>query len=88
MNMNVYILIMPFNDGHLYPITAYIKGICYLCMSDEKNKHRVPYAFLQDMKTIFLQVSEISNLTNVAKYIMPIIIHIYLNLFFLYRTMV
>jgi vesicle-associated membrane protein 7 len=29
-------------------------GICYLCMSDELNKHRVPYAFLQDMKDRFL----------------------------------
>uniref|UniRef100_A0A7S3Q5V1 V-SNARE coiled-coil homology domain-containing protein n=2 Tax=Chaetoceros debilis TaxID=122233 RepID=A0A7S3Q5V1_9STRA len=29
-------------------------GICYLCMSDEKNKHRLPYAFLQDMKDLFL----------------------------------
>ncbi len=29
-------------------------GISYLCMSDEKNKHRVPYAFLQDMKDRFL----------------------------------
>ena len=29
-------------------------GICYLCMSDEPNKHRVPYAFLNDMKEQFL----------------------------------
>jgi vesicle-associated membrane protein 7 len=29
-------------------------GICYLCMSDEKNKHRIPFAFLEDMKTNFL----------------------------------
>ena len=29
-------------------------GICYLCMSDEKNKHRLPYAFLQDLKDRFL----------------------------------
>eukprot|EP00558_Chaetoceros_sp_UNC1202_P009030 CAMPEP_0197233234 /NCGR_PEP_ID=MMETSP1429-20130617/1358_1 /TAXON_ID=49237 /ORGANISM="Chaetoceros sp., Strain UNC1202" /LENGTH=143 /DNA_ID=CAMNT_0042691449 /DNA_START=246 /DNA_END=674 /DNA_ORIENTATION=- len=29
-------------------------GICYLCMSDEKNKHRQPFAFLQDMKSRFL----------------------------------
>lgn len=29
------------------------QGICYLCMSDE-NKHRIPYAFLQDMKDRFL----------------------------------
>jgi len=29
-------------------------GICYLCMSDEKNKHRGPYAFLQDIKERFL----------------------------------
>lgn len=28
-------------------------GICYLCMSDELNKHRVPYAFLQDIKDRF-----------------------------------
>jgi hypothetical protein len=29
-------------------------GICYLCMSDEKNKHRIPFGFLEDMKTKFL----------------------------------
>ena len=31
-------------------------GICYLCMSDQLNKHRVPYAFLQDMKDRFLSI--------------------------------
>jgi vesicle-associated membrane protein 7 len=29
-------------------------GICYLCMSDEVNKHRIPYAFLQDIKERFV----------------------------------
>ena len=29
-------------------------GICYLCMSDELNKHRIPYAFLNDMKDRFV----------------------------------
>jgi vesicle-associated membrane protein 7 len=29
-------------------------GICYLCMSDEQNKHRLPYAFLLNMKDLFL----------------------------------
>lgn len=29
-------------------------GICYLCMSDELNKHRIPYAFLQDIKETFV----------------------------------
>lgn len=29
-------------------------SICYLCMSDELNKHRIPYAFLEDMKQNFL----------------------------------
>lgn len=28
-------------------------GICYLCMSDEKNKHRIPFGFLEDMKQSF-----------------------------------
>jgi vesicle-associated membrane protein 7 len=30
-------------------------GICYLCMSDDKNKHRLPFAFLHDIKNLFLQ---------------------------------
>jgi len=29
-------------------------GICYLCLSDEKNKHRIPFAFLEDMKNNFI----------------------------------
>ena len=29
-------------------------GICYLCMSDELNKHRIPYAFLNDIKETFI----------------------------------
>lgn len=29
-------------------------SICYLCMSDELNKHRIPYAFLEDMKQNFI----------------------------------
>jgi len=28
-------------------------GICFLCMSDELNKHRIPYAFLNDMRDHF-----------------------------------
>jgi vesicle-associated membrane protein 7 len=31
------------------------QGICYLCMSDQVNKHRIPYAFLNDMKERFVQ---------------------------------
>lgn len=31
-------------------------GICYLCMSDQLNKHRIPYAFLQNIKERFLSV--------------------------------
>lgn len=30
-------------------------GICYLCMSDELNKHRIPYAFLNDIQEQFLK---------------------------------
>mmetsp|Transcript_40318 Transcript_40318/g.59255 ORF Transcript_40318/g.59255 Transcript_40318/m.59255 type:complete len:224 (-) Transcript_40318:339-1010(-) len=29
-------------------------GICYLCMSDELTKHRLPYAFLNDIKERFI----------------------------------
>mmetsp|Transcript_7479 Transcript_7479/g.13466 ORF Transcript_7479/g.13466 Transcript_7479/m.13466 type:complete len:223 (-) Transcript_7479:185-853(-) len=29
-------------------------NICYLCMSDELNKHRIPYLFLEDMKDQFV----------------------------------
>lgn len=29
-------------------------GICYLCMSDEKNKHRIPFGFLEDIKNNFI----------------------------------
>lgn len=29
------------------------QGICFLCMSDELNKHRIPFAFLNDMKDQF-----------------------------------
>lgn len=29
-------------------------GICFLCMSDEQNKHRIPFAFLSEIKDLFL----------------------------------
>mmetsp|Transcript_24743 Transcript_24743/g.28591 ORF Transcript_24743/g.28591 Transcript_24743/m.28591 type:complete len:222 (+) Transcript_24743:128-793(+) len=52
---------IPTTDGKMtYIYDDYVfhyvseSGICYLCMSDEKNKHRVPYAFLTDMKDHFL----------------------------------
>lgn len=32
------------------------EGLCFLCMSDELNKHRIPYAFLQDMKERFVSM--------------------------------
>lgn len=38
---------------YIYQITVE-GGICYLCMSDELNKHRLPYAFLNDMKDRFI----------------------------------
>lgn len=28
-------------------------GICFLCMSDEQNRHRIPFAFLQEIKELF-----------------------------------
>lgn len=30
-------------------------GICYMCMSDETDRHRVPYAFLRDVQESFVQ---------------------------------
>jgi len=52
---------IPPSDGRMtYVYDNYVfhyiveNGICYLCMSDETNKHRVPYAFLNDMKDRFL----------------------------------
>jgi len=52
---------IPVADGKMtYVYDDYVfhyvveSGICYLCMSDEKNKHRLPYAFLQDLKDKFL----------------------------------
>jgi vesicle-associated membrane protein 7 len=52
---------IPVQDGKMtYVYDDYVfhyvveNGICYLCMSDEKNKHRIPFGFLEDMKTKFL----------------------------------
>ncbi|GFH61068.1 hypothetical protein CTEN210_17544 [Chaetoceros tenuissimus] len=52
---------IPVQDGKMtYVYDDYVfhyiveNSICYLCMSDEKNKHRLPYAFLNDMKDRFL----------------------------------
>lgn len=39
-------------DSHVFHYIVE-NGICYLCMSDELNKHRIPYAFLNDMKERF-----------------------------------
>eukprot|EP00549_Striatella_unipunctata_P016831 CAMPEP_0118702152 /NCGR_PEP_ID=MMETSP0800-20121206/17705_1 /TAXON_ID=210618 ORGANISM="Striatella unipunctata, Strain CCMP2910" /NCGR_SAMPLE_ID=MMETSP0800 /ASSEMBLY_ACC=CAM_ASM_000638 /LENGTH=189 /DNA_ID=CAMNT_0006603267 /DNA_START=39 /DNA_END=605 /DNA_ORIENTATION=+ len=48
---------IPTTDGKMtYVYDQYVfhyvveNGICYLCMSDELHKHRIPYAFLHDMK--------------------------------------
>lgn len=40
-------------DGYIfhYVVDA---GICYLCLSDQVNRHRVPYAFLQDIHDRFI----------------------------------
>jgi len=40
-------------DSHIFHYVVE-NGICYLCMSDELRKHRIPYAFLQDMKQRFV----------------------------------
>lgn len=52
---------IPQQDGKMtYVYDDYVfhyiveNGICYLCMSDEKNKHRIPFAFLEDTKDRFL----------------------------------
>lgn len=51
---------IPAQDGKMtYVYDEYVfhyiveSGICYLCMSDEKNKHRIPFGFLEDMKQSF-----------------------------------
>jgi vesicle-associated membrane protein 7 len=52
---------IPQQDGKMtYVYDEYVfhyiveNGICYLCMSDEKNKHRIPFAFLGEVKERFL----------------------------------
>ena len=52
---------IPQTDGRMtYVYDSYVfhyiveDGICYLCMSDEQGKHRVPYALLGDVKERFL----------------------------------
>jgi len=52
---------IPTTDGKMtYVYDQYVfhyiveGGICYLCMSDETNKHRIPYAFLKDIKDTFI----------------------------------
>lgn len=39
-------------DNHVFHFIVE-EGICFLCMSDELNKHRIPYAFLNDIKENF-----------------------------------
>ena len=53
---------IPPQDGRMtYVYDEYVfhyvveNGICYLCMSDEPSKHRIPFAFLEDVKQRFLQ---------------------------------
>ncbi|GKY93775.1 hypothetical protein MPSEU_000344700 [Mayamaea pseudoterrestris] len=52
---------IPSQDGRMtYQYDSYQfhyvveQGICYLCMSDTLNKHRLPYAFLNEMRDLFL----------------------------------
>jgi len=52
---------IPAVDGRMtYVYDSYVfhyiveNSICYLCMSDDLNKHRIPYAFLEDMKHNFI----------------------------------
>lgn len=52
---------IPVQDGKMtYVYDDYVfhyiveNGICYLCMSDEKNKHRIPFGFLEDVKNNFI----------------------------------
>jgi len=40
-------------DDHVFHYMV-DSGICFLCMSDEKKKHRLPYAFLQELKQSFV----------------------------------
>ena len=44
-------MVYNYDDFAFHYITE--AGICYLCMSDEKNKHRIPFGFLEDMKRSF-----------------------------------
>jgi vesicle-associated membrane protein 7 len=39
-------------DNHVFHFIVE-DGICFLCMSDELNKHRIPYAFLNDIQDNF-----------------------------------
>lgn len=62
---------IPVQDGKMtYVYDDYVfhyiveNSICYLCMSDEKNKHRLPYSFLQDMKDRFLSQFGLENATR------------------------
>eukprot|EP00531_Pseudo-nitzschia_arenysensis_P011076 CAMPEP_0116131120 /NCGR_PEP_ID=MMETSP0329-20121206/8837_1 /TAXON_ID=697910 /ORGANISM="Pseudo-nitzschia arenysensis, Strain B593" /LENGTH=225 /DNA_ID=CAMNT_0003625531 /DNA_START=173 /DNA_END=850 /DNA_ORIENTATION=- len=45
-------------------------GICYMCMSDEKNKHRIPFAFLEDTKDRFLAQFGLENATQAIAFSM------------------
>lgn len=54
-NICLVVVVDTFLDVYDEYVFHYIveAGICYLCMSDEKSKHRIPFAFLQDLKTKF-----------------------------------